>query len=77
MNLLIDHKRNPLPEDVFFALPCNNIKIKKPTLDKAKQFSVENLFFDKPYAVHQPWSNLPRDKVEILKKNCNCINHII
>ena len=70
-------KLNHLPEDGFFAIPCNNIKIKKPTFSKARQFSVETMFFDKPYAVHKAWRYLPRDKLEILKKNCDCINHII
>ena len=52
-------------------------KIKnKPTLQKAKKFGVESVFYPKPFGVHKPWRYLNNEKYNILKKNCKCLNDI-
>jgi hypothetical protein len=42
-------------EDVYFCFHPT-IKLHKPTMEKAKQFSVENLFHPTPFGCHQPWT---------------------
>lgn len=44
-----------LPEDVFFSCPTNVI-LNKPTLEEARLFSVEELYYDKPFGCHKPWN---------------------
>ena len=43
------------PEDLYF---CSNktIKIHKPSFEEAKNFSVEEVFFEKPFGCHKPWN---------------------
>ena len=48
----------------------------KPTIQKAKKFSVESVFYPKPIGVHKPWKYLNNKQYNILKQNCKCLNQI-
>lgn len=43
------------PEDIYF---CNNILVHmhRPTMEEAKRFSVEEVFYPTSFGCHQPWS---------------------
>lgn len=44
------------PEDVFFSgLFCDNVKLNKPDYESAKEFSVEQVYYDKPVGIHKTW----------------------
>jgi len=53
-------------EDGFFSQwlgrPNNDfsIKVRKPSPQKARQFSVETVFYDQPFACHKPWAYNPQ-----------------
>jgi len=42
------------PEDIYF---CNNILVDlhRPTMEQAKRFSVEEVFYPQSFGCHQPW----------------------
>jgi hypothetical protein len=52
-------------EDAFFSqakgrvLNNPSIRIYKPTFEKAKQFSVETVFYEQPFGCHAPWKHTP------------------
>lgn len=52
-------------EDAFFSqekgrvLNNPSIRIYKPTFEKAKQFSVETVFYDQSFGCHKPWDYNP------------------
>jgi hypothetical protein len=60
-------------EDLFFSNSFEDTKLlldvelNKPSFDKAQQFSVETVFFDKSIGLHKPWSYLSESEIEILK----------
>jgi len=60
-------------EDLFFAgLRFNNINkvpIFLPNPNKAKEFSVESMMYDKPFGVHKPWKHINKKNMNILKKS--------
>jgi hypothetical protein len=61
-----------VPEDVYFgALFCNKVKLHKPSYEKAKEFSVEQVYFDSPFGIHKPWNV---DNMSQLSKKYNDIN---
>jgi len=53
-------------EDGYFSQysgrPNNDfsIKVVKPSPEKAKQFSVETVFYDQPFGCHKPWCYIPK-----------------
>ena len=49
-----DIDKNNLPEDVYFAC-TDKVKLFKPSQQEAKLFSVENLYSEITFGVHQPW----------------------
>lgn len=51
----VNRQDNRLPEDVYFAIGCNNIIINKPSIEKAKLFSMEMLKSEKSFGVHKTW----------------------
>jgi len=64
---IINYKGNTSDyEDIFF---CNYHDLYKPTFEKAKQFSVETVFYDKPFGVHNCWKYLnDTDKNQLFEK---------
>ena len=45
-----------VPEDVYFgALFCDKVKLHKPSYEKSKEFSVEQVYFDSPFGIHKSW----------------------
>ena len=49
--------KKDVPEDVYFgALFCDKVKLHKPSYEKSKEFSVEQVYFDSPFGVHKPWN---------------------
>jgi hypothetical protein len=46
---------NGEPEDTYFALPCKEVKINKPTSELAKEFSMEMIYSENSFGVHKAW----------------------
>ena len=61
---------NKVPEDIYFSIPCNRIKVNKPPYNKAMEFSMESIYSDKSFGINKPWLYLTDD--EIIKKNATC-----
>uniref|UniRef100_A0A6C0L930 DUF5672 domain-containing protein n=1 Tax=viral metagenome TaxID=1070528 RepID=A0A6C0L930_9ZZZZ len=61
-------KRGSENEDVYFANPC--VSNFKPSMEKAKTFSVEAYYSDKSFGVHKPWAYLTNDEMEEKVKKC-------
>ena len=57
---------NPINEDIFFS---DNLKNGAPP-NLSKNFSVETIFYDKPYAIHKPWRHLGSDQIQKIEENC-------
>jgi hypothetical protein len=59
LELLNNCNHNNVNEDLFFSkIKCNckyNIYLYKPTVEEAKDFSVETIKNDKSFGVHKPW----------------------
>lgn len=52
-------------EDLYFCYNPNNA-LYKPSVEEAMQFSVEEMFFDKPFGCHKPWNiSLDRESKEL------------
>ena len=58
------------PEDLYFSKACPEIVRNIPDFEDAKEFSVENVFNDKSFGVHKPWTNLK--KYDYFKKVNTC-----
>jgi len=61
---VLNHCQNGrgINEDGFFSNfknHCPKIEINKPTVEKAKEFSVENVYYDNPIGVHAAWKHNP------------------
>lgn len=55
-------------EDVFFCR--NNLNILyKPTADEAKKFSIEAVFYDKPFGIHKPYYFTSMDNINLLEQH--------
>ena len=61
-------KRGSENEDVYFANPC--ISNFKPSMEKAKLFSVEAYYSDESFGVHKPWAYLNDDEMNDKIKKC-------
>jgi hypothetical protein len=57
-------------EDVFFSYQHNNIKINKPDFEKAKLFSVEQVFSKKSFGFHKAWACLNTYEYDLFKRYC-------
>ena len=67
-------KRGNENEDVYFANPC--ISNFKPSIEKAKLFSVETLYSDKSFGVHKPWAYLNEEELEDKIKKCSPLKEL-
>lgn len=54
-------ENNGLNEDVFFV--DVDFQTYKPTFDKAREFSVETVFYDKSVGIHKPWAHLSYEQL--------------
>lgn len=61
-------KRGNENEDVYFANPC--VSNFKPSMEKAKMFSVEAYYSDKSFGVHKPWAYLTNEEIDDKIKKC-------
>ena len=57
LEIIKNTKYEGQPEDIYFCYN-KNIEIKKPSVEEAMEFSVENIFYDKPFGCHQPWDRM-------------------
>ena len=55
-------------EDLYFSNSC--IPLNNPSIEEAKEFSVEMLYSDKSFGVHQPWTNLSTQDFESKMEKC-------
>jgi hypothetical protein len=62
-------------EDLFFS-DNNCYPLNKPSIDEAKNFSIETIYNDKSFGVHKPWLYL-KDDIDNLKKNCKNLDKLI
>jgi hypothetical protein len=62
-------KRGNENEDVYFANPC--VTNFKPSMEKAKLFSVEAFYSDKSFGVHKPWAYLDEEEIENKMQKCS------
>jgi len=67
--------KNNINEDIFFANSCINTK--KPSIDEAKEFSVESLFSENHFGVHKPWIHFNDIELKKTKNNCKSLNKLI
>ena len=59
-------------EDRFFTNTCGNdigIELNVPTIEQAKEFSVETIFSNNSFGLHKPWNYLTTMEINLLKKN--------
>lgn len=64
-----------LNEDLFFSYGCDNIKINKPSFEKAKKFSVESIFIPNSFGFHKSW-NISPSQYELYKNNCQEVEDV-
>jgi hypothetical protein len=67
-------KRGNENEDVYFANPC--VSNFKPSMEKAKSFSVEAYYSDKSFGVHKPWAYLNEEEMEDKIKKCSPLKEL-
>ena len=65
------------PEDVYFSVGCNNIIINKPSIEDAKNFSVEAIYNDVSFGVHKTWRFMNKKKLENKNNFCNGLDKLI
>ena len=66
-------------EDMFFALPTNNVKMIKPDFNSALNFSIETVYNpkNKSFGIHKPWAYLDREKINKISEYIPQINELI
>ncbi len=76
----IKENGEPHYEDRFFSNTCGNttkIFLNKPSIEVAKQFSVETVFYDNPVGLHKAWIYLTKEQLTELKKKFPDLNKLI
>ncbi len=68
---------NTTNEDVFFSLGCDKAQVYTPTLNEAKEFSVEQIYNPNSFGVHKAYANLNKKDMEKLKKTCPQFTKVI
>jgi hypothetical protein len=63
-------------EDLFFS-DDNCLKLYKPDKELAKQFSVEHVFYDNPFAVHKAYEHIKGQELNILTENVNGLDELM
>ena len=66
-----------IAEDQFFCgYYIKEVKLYKPYWEKAKEFSIEAVFYEKPFGIHACWKGLSDKEMEILIKLYPDINKL-
>ena len=73
---ILDKCQSDEIEDVYFSMGCPGVNIKKPSFQKSKKFSVESVYYHKPFAVHAAWKYLEPWQLSKITENCKCIDKI-
>ena len=53
-------------EDQFFSLGCLKLKGKIPSREEAKEFSIEQVYHPRSFAIHKPWAYIPERMKELI-----------
>jgi hypothetical protein len=62
---------NNKPEDYYFTQSCNNLIYRNlPTVNEAKNFSMEGIYNDISFGIHKPWAHLNEEKIINKEKYC-------
>ena len=61
--------QNISSEDVFFSYYCKEFGFNVPSVEIAKTFSVETIYYDNPFGLHKSYYFLEEDKIEKLLNN--------
>lgn len=65
-----------LYEDHFYSHGCDRIGAKKPTVEQAKEFSIEQIYNPYSFGIHKAWLHQPT-RVEELCKQCEGLETLI
>ena len=72
---------NSRASDLFYSCALSELGLKQefklPSIDVAKTFSVESLFYGSPFGVHKPWLALSNRELKLLGENCPELNTIL
>jgi hypothetical protein len=69
LEIISNCKKKDENEDVYFANPC--IANNKPSIEKAKEFSVEAYYSEKSFGVHKPWVFLNTNEMNSKMEKCS------
>jgi hypothetical protein len=66
-----------IAEDQFFCgFFVKEVKLYKPYWEKAKEFSIESVFYDAPFGIHACWKGLSQTEMDLLLKLYPDINKL-
>ena len=65
-------------EDGFFSRLCTDIvNIKKPTVELAKEFSIETIYSDESFGIHKPWLHIKPEQIKNINEFCPGLDELI
>ena len=65
-------------EDSFFSTLCNDkVKLKKPSFEDAKKFSIETVYNDESFGVHKCWEYNDKQQINNINKFCPGLKKLI
>ena len=65
-------------EDYFFSgLGHPKVTLYKPTFEEAKRFSVETVYSDESFGIHNAWKYLSSEQIKSLNDYCSGLNELI
>jgi len=70
LEIIENCKYNHEPEDAFFSRGCDAVPCSKPSFEKGKEFSIEQVYSENSFGVHKPWFYI--DKADQIKINRQC-----
>lgn len=69
---ILDKCTNYVNEDVYFSYGCKEVDIKKPLIEDAKNFSIEQIENDKSFGIHKAWAY-----VNVSENQCKNYNELV
>ncbi len=67
-----------IAEDWFFnGYFVKDVTVYKPSFEKAKEFSIESIYYERPFGIHKCWSGLNNHQLHILKNKYPGMNELI
>lgn len=57
-------------EDGYFSVDCSGAKLKRPSHEEAREFSVETVYSPRSFGVHKPWLHLSQENKKALEARC-------